>query len=193
MKNDIDALFGESEEGFQRIMNINKSLMSFARSENLEKFEEVMINGAIEDTLIVARNEIKYVADVVKELSPLPSIEGNLNQLKQVLLNILVNAAQAIKSEEKDEKGKILIRTYQKKNSVFCEIIDNGPGISSEVIDKIFDPFFTQKKVGTGTGLGLSISYDIIVNKHHGKLKVTSDEGTETCFTIELPTRQPKK
>ncbi len=104
-----------------------------------------------------------------------------------MLLNISVNAAQAIKEQQRQDKGFIRIATDFDDQWVRCRISDDGPGMSEEVKEKIFHPFFTTKAVGTGTGLGLYISYDIIVNKHGGKLQVESSPGQGTTFIIYLP------
>lgn len=102
-------------------------------------------------------------------------------------MNILVNAAQAIESQERPTRGQITLRTYQDGTAVVCEIEDDGPGIPPENLRRIFDPFFTTKPSGKGTGLGLSVSYDIIVNKHKGQILVESAIGHGTLFTIRLP------
>ena len=145
------------------------------------------INDGIETTLVVANNEIKYHADIETELAEVPLVICNAGQINQVVLNLLVNAAQAIKSQERDDMGTITIRTYATETGVACEISDDGPGIPPDKISKIFDPFFTTKPVGKGTGLGLSVSYDIIVHKHNGELFVDSTVGKGTKFTIQLP------
>jgi len=145
------------------------------------------LNEGIKATLVVTRNAIKYDADVETDLSQLRLIYCHSGQINQVLLNILVNAAQAIKTQERDDRGTITIRTYASDDGVVCEISDDGPGIPAEVVSKIFDPFFTTKPPGKGTGLGLSVSYGIIVNKHNGELLVDSTVGEGTKFTIKLP------
>ena len=104
-----------------------------------------------------------------------------------MFLNILLNAAQAIRSQEREGMGNITIRIYATKDDVVCEISDDGPGIAPDKLSKIFDPFFTTKPSGKGTGLGLSVSYDIIVSKHGGKLLVESTVGEGAKFTIKLP------
>ena len=184
---DIEDIFSESVEGFDRMMSIVENLKNFSRIDCDNNTEEYDINKAIESTLIVARNEIKYVAQVEKHLSEVPLIECRGDEINQVILNILVNAAQAIKAQNRSELGKIEIKSYQKGEHVYCEICDDGPGIPNKIFNKIFDPFFTTKEVGKGTGLGLNISYDIIVNKHKGDLIVNSEVGKGATFIIKLP------
>lgn len=184
---DLPGLFNDSREGIDRITSIVQNLRDFSRIDQTGSLDKYNINDGIKATLVVAQNEIKYEADVETKLSEVPLILCNAGQINQVLLNILINAAQAIKSQERDNKGTITIKTYVTDDDVVCEISDDGPGIEPDKLPKIFDPFFTTKPVGKGTGLGLSVSYDIIVIKHNGKLIVNSavDEGTK--FTIKLP------
>jgi signal transduction histidine kinase len=184
---DLPGLFNDSKEGLERITNIVKTLRDFSRVDQPGNLNEYNINDGIKTTLIVAKNEIKYDAVIEEELSEIPLILCNPGQINQVLLNIIVNAAQAVKSQERQDKGCIKIKTYATENDLVCEISDDGPGIESDSLPKIFDPFFTTKPVGIGTGLGLSISYDIIVIKHNGKLIVDSHVGEGTKFTIKLP------
>ncbi|MHC4656569.1 MAG: sensor histidine kinase, partial [Planctomycetota bacterium] len=186
---DIQGLFDDSKEGLSRVTNIIQNLRDFSRIDQVEEFDEYDINAGIEATLVVARNEIKYHSDVKAKLSKnVPHLYCNASQINQVFLNILLNASQAIKSREKeDKKGTITIRTYVADDHVMCEISDDGRGIDPENLSKIFDPFFTTKSVGSGTGLGLSVSYDIIVNKHKGELFADSTVGKGTTFTIKLP------
>jgi len=184
---DLPVLFDDSREGIDRITCIVQNLRDFSRIDKPENFDTYNINDGIKATLVVAQNEIKYGADVEMELSEVPQILCSTGQINQVILNILINASQAIKSQERDDKGKITIRTYATDNDVVCEISDDGPSIEPDKLDKIFDPFFTTKPVGEGTGLGLSISYDIIVIKHKGELLVDNSDGNGTKFTIKLP------
>jgi signal transduction histidine kinase len=104
-----------------------------------------------------------------------------------VFLNLLINAAQAVRSQPRQTKGSITVRTYQTETDVVCEIEDDGPGISAVNLPRIFDPFFTTKPPGKGTGLGLSVSYDIVVNKHRGQISVESEENQGAKFTVRLP------
>jgi signal transduction histidine kinase len=184
---DIDGLFDDSRVGLERVTNIVKTLRDFSRIDRLGSLDKYDINDGIKTTLVVARNEIKHDADVETKLSELPPIICNSGQINQVLLNMLINAAQAIKSQKRDDKGSITIKTYATDDEVVCEISDTGPGIEPDSLPHIFDPFFTTKPAGQGTGLGLSISYDIIVTKHDGRLLVDSSVGQGTKFTIKLP------
>lgn len=186
--NDIVSLFNDSQEGIDRITAIVRTLRDFSRIDHLGSYDNYNINDGIKTTLTIANNEIKYHADVKMELSDVPSIVCDAGQINQVLLNIIVNASQAIKSQEKDEKGTIKVKTYATTDEVICEISDDGPGIDPESLSQIFDPFFTTKPLGQGTGLGLSISYDIVKVKHQGELLVDSSIGQGTKFTIKLPT-----
>ena len=184
---DIEDLVSESLDGTQRITEIVKSLRNFSRIDTGTEIELYDINEAIESTLTVAKNEIKYVADVVKELGEVPGIECVGGEINQVLLNIIVNAAQSIKSQNRSSRGTIRVRTWSDGEHVACEISDDGPGIRQEIIHRIFDPFFTTKEAGKGIGLGLSISYDIVIHKHKGDLSVESRPGEITMFTVKLP------
>ncbi len=187
MIEDIDALFSESKEGLIRVTTIIQNLRDFSRVDQVESFDQFDLNHGIESTLAVARNTIKYQANVITEFADIPKVMCNGSQINQVLLNILVNAAHAIESQQRDEMGTVKIRTYVDEDYVNCEIEDNGPGIPHEYLKKIYEPFFTTKPAGKGTGLGLSVSYDIIVNKHKGALLVDSSVGKGTKFTIKLP------
>jgi len=184
---DIQALFDESEDGLERVSAIVQNLKDFSRIDRAEEFEEYNINDGIKSTLVMAKNEIKYDSDVKTELAELPMIYCNSGQINQVILNITLNAAQAILSQEREDRGHILIKTYASQEDVICEITDDGPGIAPEILDKIFDPFFTTKEPGKGTGLGLGVSYDIIVTKHNGQLLVESSPDEGAKFTIKLP------
>jgi two-component system NtrC family sensor kinase len=120
-------------------------------------------------------------AELIKEYGDVPAVDANEEQLKQVFINLLLNAAQAIV-----HRGVIRVKTYVHEKQAVIEIADTGAGISKEQLPKIFDPFFTTKEPGKGTGLGLSISYDII-RKHKGRIEVESEVGKGTTFRIFLP------
>jgi len=140
------------------------------------------IHQGIDSTLNIVNNEIKYKAEVIKEYGKIPDVECLASQINQVVMNLVVNASHAITAE----RGQITIRTSCDDTHVFIEVADNGSGIPKEIVNRIFDPFFTTKSIGKGTGLGLSLSYGII-QKHHGKITVSSEVDKGSCFLISLP------
>lgn len=168
------------ESGTDRVTTIVRRLRSFARLDEAE-LKTVNIHDGLEDTLTLIHHEIKHHITVNREYGDIPPIACYPGKLNQVFLNMLNNARQAIK-----DKGEIIIRTYQKDGHIILQFIDNGSGISKENLKRIFDPGFTTKGVGVGTGLGLSICFQII-RDHRGKIKVDSEPGKGTTFTIELP------
>jgi len=188
---DIKELMEESTEGLHRIVKIVQGLKDFSRIDFVEDFVDYDLNQGVESTLLIANNSIKYSAQVKLELSDLPIIKALGGEINQVILNLLINSVHAIKSSNNQgTQGTIRISTYENENSVTLEVGDSGIGIPKENLLKIFDPFYTTKKVGEGTGLGLSIAYDIIVNKHKGKIDVRSVVGQGTTFILQIP-KQP--
>lgn len=185
--NEIDSLVTESDDGFSRIMAIVKNLRSFARIDDHDALGPYNLEQGLESTLVMARNEIKYVAEVETCYCGVPAVQAVGGSINQVLLNILVNAAQAIASQKRASLGHILVRTAVNEGRVTCEIEDDGPGVPDEIKDCLFDPFFTTKPAGKGTGLGLSLSYDIVVNRHQGSLSVADSLLGGALFSIELP------
>ncbi|MBU1882154.1 hypothetical protein KKA08_08960, partial [bacterium] len=167
--------------GSERVTNMVRRLKSFARLDEAE-VKRVDIHEGIEDTLTIVHHELKRKAKVIKEFGKIPPIACYPSRLNQVYLNILINANQAI-----SDQGTIRICTYLESNNVHIQIADTGNGMPPEVMKRIFDPGFTTKGVGVGTGLGLSICYQIIQD-HHGQIKVESESGKGSTFTIILPT-----
>ena len=177
---DIDTLLTDTIHGVNQISEIVVNLRDFSRFDNAP-VDQVNINQCIDSALLIANNVIKHKAIIKKQYDELPLISCAPAQINQVFLNLLTNAAQAI-----EEFGQIIIRTTVDEQYVHTDIQDNGKGIESEHISKIFDPFFTIKTVGQGTGLGLSITYQIIKN-HQGLIKVASKIGIGTRFRVSLP------
>ncbi|MFO7752816.1 MAG: HAMP domain-containing sensor histidine kinase [Desulfobacteraceae bacterium] len=184
---DIESLVPDNLEGLVRVTDIVSTLKDFSRVDQTDRFSLVNIEDSIRTTLEVARNEIKYVAEVTTRFGGVGQVMCRADEINQVFLNIIVNAAQAVKEAGKTERGEILIETWEEDTAVCCSITDTGPGIPDEVIDKVFDPFYTTKPVGKGTGLGLNIAYDIVVNRHKGRLKVENSDRGGACFTVSLP------
>ena len=155
----------------------------------VEEKTVIDINSAIKNTTTVTRNEWKYDAEVILELDlKNPKILGNAVDINQVLLNIIVNSAHAIKEAKKSKtiEGIIKITTSTENGYVLIKIQDNGCGIPEAISNKVFDHFFTTKEVGKGTGQGLSICHNIITEKHGGQIYFESADGAGTTFTIKL-------
>jgi PAS domain S-box-containing protein len=180
----------QSLEGIVKVSSIVQSMKAFSHPGSGSKMPSD-INRAIENTVTVSRNEWKYECDLQLDLDPdltnVPCFESEFNQ---VILNLIVNAKDAIveaKENNKIEAGLIIIRTTRDESFAIIRVEDNGGGIPDKIKDKIFDPFFTTKEVGKGTGQGLPISHSIIVEKHGGMLYVESETGRGTTFIIKLP------
>ncbi len=187
---EIPTAIRETLEGISRVSEIVRAMKAFSHPNEREK-EDTDINEAILDTLTVTRNEWKYVADLETALDPdLPLVPCLRGEFNQVILNLIVNAAQAIEDankNRKNQKGKISLLTRKEENWVEIRIRDTGTGIPKDVQPRIFDPFFTTKEVGKGTGQGLAISRSVIMEKHHGTITFETEEGKGTTFIIRLP------
>ncbi len=173
--------------GVQRVSSIVSAMKDFAHPGSAEK-EAGNLNHAVETTLAVARNEYKYVADVDLDLAEIPAVFCSTGDLNQILLNLIVNAANAIEDRVggSGERGRIRIRTHREGDHVVLEIRDTGCGIPIAIRDKIFDPFFTTKDVGRGSGQGLAISRQLIVERYAGDISFTSEVGVGTTFSVRL-------
>lgn len=176
---DVESLINETLEGAGRVKDIVQDLKGFARVESESK--PANINEGVESAINIVWNEMKYKASLDKEFDELPLTKCNIGQLNQVFMNVLVNATQAI-----DKWGEIKVKTWAEGGNIFVSISDTGCGIPAQMLNRIFEPFFTTKEVGKGTGLGLSVTYDI-VKKHGGEIRVASEPGRGTTFTIVIP------
>jgi len=181
LREDLTALMGESREGITRVKKIVQDLKDFSHADVRDEWQVVDLQKGLESTLNIAHNELKYTCTLVKEFCALPPVRCLPSQLNQVFLNLLVNAAHAIK-----DKGTVTLRTGLREDFACIEISDTGCGIAKENLKRIFDPFFTTKPIGKGTGLGLSLSYGI-VQKHGGRIEVESEPGKGTTFRVLLP------
>ncbi len=194
---EIDLEFLEEEipksikrtlDGAYRVGEMTRAVKEFTYPDQNEKVA-VDLNAALQNALIIARNEYKYVADLETDLGDLPPVFCLIGHLNQVFLNIVVNAANAIAApcNEDSRKGKILIQTRSEGDNVLISISDTGCGIPEEIRDRIFDAFFTTKAAGKGTGQGLAIARSIVVDKHFGTLDMDTQVGHGTTFFIRLP------
>lgn len=180
IREDFLALMSESRDGLQRVKDIVQSLKDFSHVHSASTTFADLHRG-LDSTLNIVNSEIRHKAEVVKEYGDLPNISCVASQLNQVFMNLLVNAAHAITT-----RGVITIRTGSEGDWAWIEIGDTGSGMSAETMQRIFEPFYTTKPVGTGTGLGLSVSYGI-VKAHGGRIEVHSELGKGTRFTVHLP------
>lgn len=189
---EIPKSLQQSLEGVGHVTKIVQSLKDFAHPGLKKKADD--LNKAIESTLTVARNEWKYVADVVTNFDlTLPLVPCVLSEFNQVVLNLIINASHAIAEVVSDTnigKGTIIISTRHDEQYAEIRVSDTGAGIPEKIRDRIFDPFFTTKEVGRGTGQGLAISHEVIVKKHKGTLEFESEVGRGTTFIIRLPLQE---
>lgn len=202
LREDLPKTLSSMKVGSQRIREIVLTLRNFSRLDEAD-MKPVNIHEGIDSTLLILQNRTKVTPDhpgieIIKEYGDLPNVECYAGQLNQVFMNILSNAIDALaqynqertKQEITNNPSTITICTkLLNSNWVSISIKDNGPGIIEEVKQKLFDPFFTTKPVGKGTGLGLSISYQIVVDKHGGKIECISQPGQGAEFLIEIPLR----
>jgi signal transduction histidine kinase len=183
----IPLAISRALQGLQRVSAIVSAMKEFAYRDRREQ-APADLNRAILSTLTVARNEYKYVAEVKTELEDLPLVTCHIGELNQVILNMVINSAHAIAEAKAaaEREGVIAIRTRTRAMRVEIEIEDNGCGIAEDALGKIFDPFYTTKEIGKGTGQGLAIAR-AVVERHAGKIEVTSRVGQGTTFLIKLP------
>ncbi|HKO30692.1 MAG TPA: ATP-binding protein [Nitrospiraceae bacterium] len=193
LSDETPKAFAQTVEGIKRVATIVRAMKEFAHPGSHEK-AVVDLNKAIESTVIVARNEWKYVADLQTNLDPLlPPVLCLVGEFNQVVLNMIINATHAIADAVKGtgKKGMITISTTRADDSAEIRIADTGGGIPEAIRHKIFDPFFTTKDIGKGTGQGLAIARSVVVDKHGGTIGMESDVGKGTTFIIRLPLSVP--
>ena len=185
---EIPRALEQSLDGVERIATIVRAMKSFAHPGSDEK-KPADLNQALSDAIIVATNELKYVADVVQDFGELPAVWCNLGDINQVFLNLLVNAAHAIGDvvSKNGSRGEIRIRTRCEGGEVVVSISDTGCGIPAAVQSRVFEPFFTTKEVGRGTGQGLAIARNIVVERHGGRITFEPNLPQGTKFLVSLP------
>ena len=180
----LDRAFTRTEDGITRVTQIVSAMKVFSHPEN--KLAPVDINRALEITLVVANPELKHVARVTTELGALPPVLGYPDDLNQVFLNLLVNAAHAIGDAKRGERGTIALRTHATATHAEIEIADTGCGIPDAIRERVYDPFFTTKAPGRGTGQGLALAHAVVVGRHGGAIHFDTGPGG-TTFHISLP------
>lgn len=184
IRDDLEGLLTDSREGAERVRDIVRGLKDFSHVDQTEDFRPHDMNECIRSTLKIVDNQLKYHCKVITDLSDLPTSYCSPGQINQVILNLLVNAGQAI-----ENKGAIKITSHFDGSHIEIRVTDNGKGIEKASIEKLFDPFYTTKPVGEGTGLGLAISYGI-VKDHQGDILVQSKPGAGTRFSLIFPLLQ---
>ncbi len=190
LENEIPRALDQSLDGIQRVAKIVRAMKEFSHPGSEEK-RPLDLNKAIETTITVARNEWKYVSEVVTHLQEdLPLVPCHAGEFNQVILNLLVNAAHAIRQEVGDgsqKKGVITVATRRDGDWVEILIRDTGAGIPEAIRSRIFEPFFTTKPVGQGTGQGLALAHNVVARRHGGQIWFDTEVGKGTTFFIRLP------
>lgn len=177
---ELPSLIGESQDGIERVRRIVQDLKSFSRSGDTE-WDWADLTHGIETTINIAWNQIKYKATLEREFQALPQVYCVASQINQVVMNLLVNAGQAIEAH-----GTITLRTGHDDTQVWVEVQDTGCGMTPDQLKHIYEPFFTTKPPGQGTGLGLAIAWQI-VERHQGRMEVESTPGQGSRFRLYLP------
>jgi signal transduction histidine kinase len=186
---EVPKALEQMQDGLARVAKIVGAMKEFAHVDQSTEMAGADINRSLESTLVVARNEYKYVARAETEFGELPAVMCHIGDLNQVFLNLVINAAHAIEDRvgEGQDLGCIGVRTMRDGDWVEISISDTGTGIAPEIRDKVFDPFFTTKVVGRGSGQGLALAHAIVVEKHGGTLTFETEVGQGTTFHVRLP------
>lgn len=182
---DLPKLLAESREGIERVTKIVQDLKDFSYAGRDEAMRPSDLHKGLESTLNIVWNDLKYKVRLEKHYGEVPLVECHQSEINQVLMNLLINAGQAI-----ENRGSIIIATGAENGEAWISIADTGCGIAPEALQRIFEPFYTTKPIGRGTGLGLAITYSIIA-KHHGRIEVSSQPGAGSAFRVVLPVVQP--
>jgi signal transduction histidine kinase len=182
---DLPALFRESRIGLDRIRDVVRDLQRLSRQAEVRR-ESFSLNDLLDESLAMARNQVEHRARVGKLYGEIDAVVGDRSALGQVLLNLILNATQAL-PEGHAASNEVTLRTYMRGATVTVEVADTGAGISPQVLPHIFDPFFTTKPIGEGTGLGLAVSCRIVAD-HGGQIDVESKVGRGSVFRVSLPT-----
>jgi signal transduction histidine kinase len=187
---DVPALFAETQRGFDRIGRMIRGMRDFCcdgSGDPVDDFMRFDINLAVENILAVAVNTYRYCAEVHPILGAVPEIACRPAQIHQVLLHLVLNGVQAIETQQRSDKGKIMVRTWRDENCVCLQVADDGPGIAPEIRGRVFEPYFTTNPQGKGIGLGLSLCRHIVVDTHRGDLWFDCPASGGTVFTARIP------
>jgi two-component system, NtrC family, sensor kinase len=188
LREEVPHAIEQSLEGARRITTIVRAMKEFSHPDHPEK-TEVDLNKGIASTITIARNEWKYSAEVITDFdASLPAVVGYPGDINQVVLNLIVNAAHAIRDKVgHDGKGQITVRTRRQGDFAEIAVSDTGVGIPAEIQGRIFEPFFTTREVGLGTGQGLALAHSVVVRKHGGKIWFETEVGRGTTFFVQIP------
>lgn len=190
---ELPRSLGDAREGIERIARIVKTVRSHSHLRDREGVAPLDVNPQVEAALELARSEYKHVADAVVRLGDVPRVLGDPGDLMLAIMNLVLNAAHAIRDHQAASegagrrRGTITVSTRALEHHVEITVADTGGGIPEDIRDRVFEPFFTTKPIGQGTGQGLSIARATIVERHHGQLSFESELGRGTVFTILLP------
>ncbi len=189
LRDEIPLAVAQALGGVDRVAAIVRALKTFGHPGDSEHQQSADLNEIIETVLVVAQNEVKYVADVECDLRDIPQLHCFQSDLNQVFLNLIVNAAHAVAdfNSTSADRGVIAISTDHDADDIVVTIRDSGGGIPESIQHRIFEPFFTTKEVGRGTGQGLAIARSIIVDRHSGQISFETEPGVGTTFRIALP------
>jgi PAS domain S-box-containing protein len=188
LSTEVPHAIAQTLEGVERVAAIVRAMKAFGHPGNDDK-SPTDLNGAVRNTLIVASNTVKHVADVAVELGDLPPVWCHAGDINQVLVNLVVNAAHAIadKVGTSSRRGMITIRTFVDGEDAVLQVADTGTGIPKDIAGRVFEPFFTTKEVGRGTGQGLALAYTLVTDRHAGSISFVSEDAVGTTFTVRLP------
>lgn len=194
LRDELPRAVTRTLEGVERVATIVQALKQFSHPGS-DELAPVDLNAIINNTLTVARNEYKYVAEIELELGEIPTVEGDAGDLGQAFLNLIVNASHAIEEVQAQAGGgaglgRITITTRADDDAVMVDVTDTGGGIPADVRDRVFEPFFTTKEPGRGTGQGLAITRNQVVKKHGGRIEFDVNDGVGTTFHIWLPRKK---
>ncbi len=184
----------QCQEGVERVAKILKAMRDFAQGQENSERASVEINEVIESAIALSRNEWKYASELETRLDPdLPAVSCYPSEIKQVVINLIVNAAQAtetLRGTQREGIGKITVTTRREDEAVVILVTDTGAGIPEHLHEKIFDPFFSTKELPSGMGQGLSFAHSSVVTRHGGRLTFRTAQGKGTTFTVRLPLKR---